>query len=91
MLTHLEKYIDMSKTTAKVATTGKTIGEIEEEMVKDEEIEENLDVLVEKEIEKCFYEKDKTMFRELWSKVPSSDRREKFEFIKEMIEKHYTK
>ena len=91
MLTHLEEYIDMNKTTAKVATTGKTIGEIEEEMVKDEEIEGNLDVLVEKEIEKCFYEKDKTMFRELWSKAPSSDRREKFEFIKEMIEKHYTK
>lgn len=55
------------------------------------QVEENLDILVEKEIEKCFYEKDKTMFRELWSKAPSSDRREKFEFIKEMIEKHYTK
>lgn len=69
-----------------VATTGKTIGEIEEDMKKDEEINENLDSLVEIEIKKCIREKDRAMFREYWSKSPNRDT---YEFIKDLIEKHY--
>lgn len=71
-----------------VVTTGKTIGEIEEDMQKDEEINENLDNLVEIEIKKCISEKDQAMFREYWSKSPNRDT---YEFIKDLIGKHYTK
>lgn len=87
-LSHLDEYIDIGKTTARVATTGKTIGEIEEDMKKDEEINENLDNLVEIEIKKCIREKDQAMFREYWSKSPNRDT---YEFIKDLIGKHYTK
>lgn len=87
-LSHLDEYIDIDKATAGVVTTGKTIGEIEENMKKEEEINENLDNLAEIEIKKCISEKDQAMFREYWSKSPNRDT---YEFIKDLIGKHYTK
>lgn len=90
--TEIEKqiaaYFKSIETKENVATTGKTIGEIEEDMKKDEEINENLDNLVEIEIKKCISEKDQAMFRGYWSK---SSNRDTYEFIKDLIGKHYTK
>lgn len=63
-----------------------SIGDIEKEVKEKESIEDNLDALVEVEIEKCAKEKDKAMFRDMWSKKHNIER---YEFIKEMIEKHY--
>lgn len=63
-----------------------SIGDIEKEVKEKENIEDNLDALVEVEIEKCAKEKDKAMFRDMWSKKHNIER---YEFIKEMIEKHY--
>lgn len=83
----IAEYFKSIEVKENVATTGKTIGEIEEDMKKDEEINENLDNLVEIEIKKCIREKDRAMFREYWSKSPNRDT---YEFIKDLIEKHYT-
>lgn len=83
----IAEYFKSIEVKENVATTGKTIGEIEEDMKKDEEINENLDNLVEIEIKKCIREKDQAMFREYWSKSPNRDT---YEFIKDLIGKHYT-
>ena len=79
---YIDMLSDMEKEETK-DTTGKTIGEIEEE----NKIVDSLDELVEIEIQKCRKEKDKDMFRKCWASNPTIS---KYEFIKELIAKFYT-